>query len=483
MIKLIFHYFRYMKRSEILLMILQIPIDVCMLVLAAISAYYLRLTEWAVGIRPVLFDMTFSEFFTRSLPAMAVLFLLFAMAGLYSPNPNRKLGRDLAHVVVSSAVGLALVALYIVFSQIPFDSRFLILSGFVFAAVYVSLGRFLVRGFKGLLYRFGIGLRRIAIIGSGQVVDAIVDVLGKRKELGYAVVGQFDHFGGAAKSKLEKLALDELIFTNPRAHERETLHAIDFCNARHITFKYSADLFSTYATNMAVNPLAGIPIVEIRRTTLGGWGRVIKRIFDIALSIIMLILTSPIILLVSLVILMETGRPIIYKNERVGIRGYRFFTLKFRSMYQKDSTGPQFGSSGRAAEKREKELIKKQSARKGPIYKIKNDPRVTPFGRFLRRWSIDELPQFWNVLKGEMSVVGPRPHQPREVDKYEKDHPQVFTLKPGITGLAQISGRSDLSFEEEIKLDILYIEKWNMFLDIIIIIKTPFVLVKKRKAL
>ena len=185
----------------------------------------------------------------------------------------------------------------------------------------------------------------------------------------------------------------------------------------------------------------------------------------------------------SFIILIETGRPVIYKNERIGIRGRKFFTLKFRSMFQKDSTGSQFGDLGKKAEAYEQELIKKQNARKGPIYKIKNDPRITSFGCFIRRWSIDELPQFLNVLKGEMSIVGPRPHQPREVEKYEKEYPIVFTLKPGITGLAQISGRSDLSFEEEMKLDILYTERWSLMQDLVIFIKTPFVVFKKRKVL
>ena len=121
--------------------------------------------------------------------------------------------------------------------------------------------------------------------------------------------------------------------------------------------------------------------------------------------------------------------------------------------------------------------------RKGPINKIGNDPRITTFGRFLRRWSLDEFPQFFNSLFGNMSIIGPRPHQTREVEQYKDEYPNVFTLKPGISGLAQISGRSDLSFEEEMKLDILYTESWSVMLDIIIFVKTPFVLIKRRKAL
>jgi lipopolysaccharide/colanic/teichoic acid biosynthesis glycosyltransferase len=152
-------------------------------------------------------------------------------------------------------------------------------------------------------------------------------------------------------------------------------------------------------------------------------------------------------------------------------------------MYKEDCTGKQFGEDGKRAQEKEKELIKKKNTKEGPIYKIADDPRVTPFGKFIRRFSIDELPQFFNVLAGSMSIVGPRPHQPREVAGYDDTHKKVLTLKPGVSGLAQISGRSDLKFEEEINLDIYYIENWSLPLDFIIFIKTPFVLLKKRKAL
>jgi lipopolysaccharide/colanic/teichoic acid biosynthesis glycosyltransferase len=204
-----------------------------------------------------------------------------------------------------------------------------------------------------------------------------------------------------------------------------------------------------------------------------------KRIADIVGSLILIVLCSPFYLLTTLFILIESGRPIIYKNERVGYTGKNFFAYKFRSMYQKYCTGAQFGKAGEEALKKEVELIKKQSIKSGPIYKIHHDPRVTPFGRFIRRLSIDELPQLLNVLKGEMSLVGPRPHQPREVAGYDDRYKIVFDLKPGITGLAQISGRSNLSFEEEMRLDTFYIENWSLFLDLIIVVKTPFVVLKR----
>ena len=274
--------------------------------------------------------------------------------------------------------------------------------------------------------------------------------------------------------------MEQIILTQPHAREKEALALLRFSNQHHIRFTYSADVFATLSSNMSIHPVAGVPMVELKPTRLDGWGRVVKRIFDVVVSIAVFILVSPLLLCTAIIILIETGWPVIYKNERVGYKGKTFSTYKFRSMHQNDCTGKQFGELGEEAEKKEKELIKKQSIKKGPIYKISHDPRVTRFGKYIRRWSIDELPQFINVLKGNMSVVGPRPHQPREVDLYKKDHPTVFSIRPGITGLAQISGRSDLSFEEEMQLDLLYIERWSVWLDIIIFIKTPFILFKKR---
>lgn len=471
-----------MKRSEILLMILQVPVDFLMLLAAALTAYTWRFSDWATAWRPVKFALTLPDFVHLSLIVAFGWLIIFALVGLYSPDPNRRFTRDVGRVALACSAGLAAIALYVLFSQEQFDSRFLIVAGWLAAIVYVSLGRLLMRGFKGLLYRWGIGQRRIVVIGQDTVAEAMIATMRERPELGYHVIGVFKNFSEALP-KLKKMNIDEVLFANPRAHEDEALAAVEFCNERHIVFKYSADLFATYSANMAVHPLAGVPVVELRRTPLDGWGRVAKRLCDIVVSVLAIIILSPILLLCALAVVLETGFPIIYKNQRVGIRGLEFATFKFRSMFKKDSTGPQFGEDGKKAEARERALIKKQNTKAGPIYKIAADPRITPVGAFLRRWSLDELPQFFNVLGGSMSVVGPRPHQPREVGKYDKPYRKVLTIKPGITGLAQISGRSDLSFEEEMRLDILYIEKWNLLLDIIIILKTPFVLFKKRKAL
>lgn len=470
-----------MKRSEIILMLIQVPLDFLLVMAAGLSAYYLRFTELVVSYRPVLFSISLEHYSQLLLVVASAWIVIFALNGLYRPDPNRKLLPDLTAVVLACSAGLAAVAVALLFQQTVFDSRFLVIVGWVLAIVYVSFGRIMMRGLKAILYRNGIGLRRVVIIGDGDSALDLQTILNERPELGYKVLA---HFTSVTKFLVaNNKRLDEILFLPQEPKPEEGLKLLDFCNAEHVVLKYSADLFTAYGAARRVQPLAGIPMVELARTPLDGWGRVLKRLFDIVGSTVAIVVFSPLMLVIAFGILLETGRPILYQNERVGIRGRKFMTLKFRSMFQKDSTGPQFGAAGLAAEKREQQLIKTQNTKTGPIYKIANDPRVTRLGTFLRRWSLDELPQFFNVLAGSMSLVGPRPHQLREVSKYEAEHKRVLIIKPGITGLSQISGRSDLSFADEIRLDVFYIEHWSLLLDVIIVLKTPFIIFKKRKAL
>jgi len=259
--------------------------------------------------------------------------------------------------------------------------------------------------------------------------------------------------------------------------ERERMELINFAEEYHLIFKYSPDVFGAHTTNVNVETLAGIPMVEIKRTPLDGWGKVFKRLMDIFVSLIGLALVAPLMLVIAILIKLDSPGPVIYKNTRVSRYGI-FKTYKFRSMFVEYSTGEEYG--GKKAMAYERELIAKLSERQGPLYKVLRDPRRTRVGRWLERTSLDELPQLLNVLIGNMSLVGPRPHQPREVEKYERHHKKVLEIKPGLTGLAQISGRSDLDFEEEVRLDTFYIENWSLLLDLIIILKTPLAIIKRR---
>jgi len=200
------------------------------------------------------------------------------------------------------------------------------------------------------------------------------------------------------------------------------------------------------------------PVIELKRTSLDGWGRVIKRSIDIAAASLGLLLTSPIFLTCALIIKNETKAPVFARLKRVS-KNREFYLYKFRSMIAN-------------AEELKPSLIAYNERKDGPLFKMKDDPRVTRVGRILRRTRIDELPQFINILKGDISLVGPRPHQPDEIQKYEKHHKKVLAIKAGATGLAQISGSSDLPFDEEVAIDSFYIEHWSLLLDMRIIFRT-----------
>ncbi len=475
-----------MKRSELIFMFIQLPLDFVLLVMAGVTAYLVRFTPFFTALRAPQFVFEQTAYLSMVMVAALGWIIIFAMAGLYRPDPNRKLADDLSRIVLACAAGLAAVTIFIFFRGEFFQSRFIVLAASVLAVVLVSAGRIAMRLVRSILYRANIATKKVIIIGSENVSDVIRKVLVTRKGLGYHVRAHYPRFTKHTQQEIEehhaKERVDEIIFTNPKAREEEVLDIVEFCTERHITFKYSADLFSTYVVNMDVSSIAGIPIIEMKRTRLDGWGRVTKRVVDVLLGLIFLIIASPFLLISAIAVLIETGSPVFYRNERVGYKGVTFDTLKFRTMHQKYCIGSQFKNSKEALEF-EQQLIKQKNTKEGPLYKIKNDPRVTAVGRFLRWSSIDELPQLFNVLGGSMSLMGPRPHQPREVEQYERHHKAVHDIRPGITGLAQISGRSDLSFEEEIRLDTFYMEHWSLLMDAIILLKTPFILTRKRKAL
>ncbi len=223
-------------------------------------------------------------------------------------------------------------------------------------------------------------------------------------------------------------------------------------------------------------------VVESRATSIGAWERIIKRVFDIVIALSSLILLSPILILIAIAIKVEDpSGPVIYKNRRVGFAWKEFFLYKFRYMYWKYSIKDSYGieNSKDSALAYEEKLKKNADTREGPLYKIKDDPRKTRVGKIIERLSLDELPQFFNVLIGNMSFIWPRPHQPREVENYQEHHYQVLTVKPGITGMAQVSWREKNSFEDEVRYDRYYIEHYSPLLDIMILLRTFFVVIAR----
>lgn len=454
-----------------------------MILLAGISAYYLRFTAVATEIRPVIFNLPFGEYFNILLLIAFAWLVIFALAGLYKLKSSRRLTREVYHVILACSTGLMLIVVLIFIFRELFSSRFIVLAGWLLAIVYISAARIIIRMIQRILMRYGVGVHKLVLVGNSNTTDILIHEFFAHKNLGFEVVKRLKNFSLEAEAELAEFIklnqVDEIMQSDPNLSKAEVLRLFDFADENHITFKYAADLLEAKVLKTEVAEIAGIPIVEVKETPLDGWGRILKRIFDVIFSVLLIILFSPIMLIAALMIKIDSRGPVIYKNKRVSKNG-TFNLLKFRSMVTQYCIGEDYGAE--AAMEMEKKLIEEKNTKTGPVYKIGDDPRLTKVGKFIRRWSIDELPQFFNVLMGNMSLVGPRPHQPREVAKYERRHKKVLSIKPGTTGLAQISGRSDLSFEDEVKLDSYYIENWSLLLDISILLRTPLAVLKSRKA-
>jgi exopolysaccharide biosynthesis polyprenyl glycosylphosphotransferase len=387
---------------------------------------------------------------------------------------------ELSHIFFACTAGLALLAIIIFFKRNLFDSRFIVLAGFILAILFISVAHIFVRWLQKKLYRYGIGLGKLVVVGSGKTADNFIAEFSGNKKFGWEVVKRIRDFSfDTAKEMedyLEDNQVDEIIQCDPNLSKVEMLRLFDFANDHHIAFKYVADLLEVKVLRSVASEILGVPVVEVKRTTLEGWGRVMKRIMDIVISSLLIIFLSPVLLAVTIMIKLDSKGPVFFSEKddgaplyRVGEGGKLFKYFKFRSMVP-NSDGMRY-----------RELADKNLRGDGPLVKIKNDPRVTRVGKLIRRWSLDELPEIFLVFIGRMSLVGPRPHLPEEVAKYENHQRKTLTVKPGITGLAQVSGRSDLMFEEEVKLDVYYLENWSILLDFSILLKTPLAVLKHRE--
>jgi exopolysaccharide biosynthesis polyprenyl glycosylphosphotransferase len=341
---------------------------------------------------------------------------------------------------------------------------------------FVSLGRFLVRRTQRFALRQGYGIYRVLLVGNGRYGTQLAEALRQVPEVGFRVVGELpDVDVPAMKEFVTHGGVDELIQTNPALTDEKNLQLLDFCDQYKIDYKYVPNLFETQVTNVRFRLLHGVPMVELLRTPLEGWGRIVKRGMDLAVSGLGLLLLSPFFLLLGIIIKLDSPGPVFYHQARIGRNKKPFQIYKFRSMKLEYCTG--LGYGGEQAEAFEAMLRQQTNERSdGPLFKMKDDPRLTKSGRFIRKWRIDELPQLFNVLGGSMSLLGPRPHLAKEVEHYTKHHRKLFTIKPGMSGMAQVQGSSGLSFEEEAKLDIGYIENWSLKTDVVLLARTLSIL-------
>ncbi len=470
-----------MKKSELFFSAIQIPIDFIMIVLAAISAFAIRNFPQIITLKPILYDFPFPIYFKIVLAVAPIFILIYALEGLYKIKATRKFWKEVFKVFIASSLVLMIIIIAIFLQRTWFSSRFIILAGWILIVFYVSIARLILNEIqKFLLVSKGLGAHRVLLIGENDQINYIRKLIKNKPGLGYKIIDRIDSFSlRIIKEIKEHKGIDEIILCDQSITDAEQEKIIDYCAINNISYKYIPT--SLQASQIMMGMIGGMPLIEIKHTPLDGWGKIIKRLFDIVGSSILILISSPIMLVVAILIKLEDGSgPVIYKNKRVGHNDKKLYIYKFRYMkweYCITRKNPNFEK----ALKYEKDLIKERSLRGGPLYKIKNDPRKTKVGNFIEKYSLDEIPQFFNVLKGDISLVGPRPHQEREVEKYKEYHRRLLTIKPGLSGLAQISGRSDLDFEEEYKLDVYYIENWSLWMDIQICLKTLGVLFRRRK--
>ncbi len=405
---------------------------------------------------------------TFVLPGIGLYLLLSAFIGLYSLDLRESAWKQIGRIILTVGLWLVMVnAWFLLILRELFFSRVLLLQAVVFMTVFVTAVRASLLMLERAMLRRGVGKMLVVSVGSQEPSLQAKETL--LLDLHYAYLGHL-----ASTETLRSLArtsaLDLVLQTDPNPGSDETIALINFCRSHHVGYAFLPPVLADVPHQLKVERLGMMPMIRFQPTPLDGWGRVWKRLFDIVVSACALVLLVPVLLVLSLFSILLQGLPLFYRSTRVGPEGRKLIRLwKFRSMVCN-------------ADEMKKQLEALNHRSDGPLFKIRNDPRITPYGRFLRKFSFDELPQLWNVLCGDLSLVGPRPHLPQEVERYKQHERRVFAVKPGITGLAQVSGRSDLSFEEEVKLDLHYIEEWSMLLDLWVLWRTLFVVFSRRGA-
>lgn len=444
-----------------------------MVLLAVSLGYFLR---YEVETIPVLFDLSYGEFLKLIIIAAPFLHVLFALNGLYAQKSTRSFVREIAKVGIAVSAGLMIVVILFFFNRNLFPSRLIILMGWIFTIFLVSLSRGVLLSIQRQLLATGSGRHRLFVI-SGINPSRIIKEIQTDSNLGYEIVASKQYSPQLLRDietthRLNRI--DELLQTDPELPNEQVLSLVNLCEELGIKFNYLPSILETHRTNIETDVIGSMPVIRLRATKLDGWGKVVKRIMDILVAGVCLILFSPVFILISLLIKLDSRGPVFF-HQRRGSSFHNLEFYKFRSMHIEFSEGTEAGD-------RIRQELELRNVREGPYVKIKNDPRVTKVGRFLRRTKLDELPQLWHILRGEMSLVGPRIHMVKEVEKFENQYKKIFIIKPGATGLAQINQFSNpqLPFEEEIKLDLFYIENWSLWLDLHIIFKTFVLLLTKR---
>lgn len=450
-----------MKRSQFTLVVVMITMDTLMTIVAFLLAHRLRMAIAGDSVGPVV----------NYLPILplqiASILIVFLMQRLYYRRHNAPYLDEFytlfGAVSVATLMSVAFTSL-LFRDQIDYH-RWMMIYLWALTLLLVTLGRILVTRALRLLQARGIGQGRVLLIGTGDAGRMILQKILHTPNLGYHIVGVVDSNVSAAPVEavpllgtpadipqiIEDYRVDEVIVALPEASHQEILGIVSMCEREKVSIRVFPDVFQIMANEVSISDFGGLPLLTVRDVALRGWKLALKRTVDVVGASLTLLFISPVMMLTALLIKLESPGPVFYVQERMGLDAKPFPMLKFRSMRADAETN-------------------------GPGWTVKNDPRRTRFGAIIRRISLDELPQFINVLVGDMSLVGPRPERPVYVEQFRQRIPRYMDRhreKAGLTGWAQVNGlRGDTSVVERTKYDVWYIENWSLALDFKIMIQT-----------
>jgi exopolysaccharide biosynthesis polyprenyl glycosylphosphotransferase len=440
-----------------------VSIDVAGLVLGLYLALALR--AFVFDPKPVLWGLLWDQETNWLAFLVLLLVLVFWRAGLYS---HRGL-REGAGRVVPSVILVALLSLaFAIGTGQHFTTFGLYIVGSIFVAALIGSFRASYESITGILLR-AVGVRRnVVVVGDPASRKHLRDSIGAtRAGINYEFVGEVDP-GADIEQVLAAEHLDELLVADSGLDEPRLLEIVEAAHRRGVKVRVAPRTTELLVERGEYVPGQGVPLFELRPPIFAGGQFVAKRIFDLGVGVLIAIVALPLWAIIALAVKLSSPGPVLYSDPRVGLGEQEFRMLKFRTMVE--------GAD------RQKEALEETNEAGGALFKIRDDPRVTHVGRFLRRFSLDEIPNVINVLRGEMSLVGPRPLPTRDYRLLEPWHRRRYNVLPGMTGLWQVSGRSDLTFDDLVRLDFYYLENWSIWLDVTIMFKTPFVVIARRGA-
>ncbi|HWP81546.1 MAG TPA: undecaprenyl-phosphate glucose phosphotransferase [Bacteroidota bacterium] len=456
-------------RKDLVVPLVTVISDIVAIEGAFLFSYWLRFYSPLTSIIPVTLGIPeLIAYVEGSLVVIPAWLLLFKMRGMYQPRRNVYFSDEFFAIVRVVFIGMLLVMAAAFFYREFSYSRLVFGMLGVFGIVFISLGRFGAMKFEQWWYASGRDTKHVVIVGVNETARRVYENIADHPSLGYEVIGYFSpgsSKGLMGRTKLPYLGRIANIPAYIKSHQIEVLlvaltykehpqlyELVRDCEGLNTEIMMVPDMVELMTSRVRIKELEGIPFIKIKDVPLSAWNQVIKRGFDVVFSTVILILTSPLFLIIPLLIKLDSQGPVFYSQERVGLDGVSFRVLKFRTM----------------------RIDAEQKT--GPVWARKDDPRVTRVGKFLRRFSLDELPQLLNVLKGDMSIVGPRPERPHFVQQFRKAVPKYLDrhrVKTGMTGWAQVNGlRGNASIEERTRYDVYYVENWSLVFDLKIIFKT-----------